>query len=781
LALADKSFRDSEKHDPLWNYRFRVLEAEILISRNMYQKSLDLLEVTPPPADSEVSVRRKMIQGLDLARLDRLEEARMRLEEAAEIADAMAPQLSGEAALDLGVLALFHTHQNALAGPYLHKALPLARQYKQPYIEAEILGSLGTFYRNLEHYDEAIDWLNQSLRLAESLHAPGLQMAALGNLGLTYINLGDIEKAIPLLEEAERHAAARGLKVSGAALLVNIGNIYLTQRSYAKAGDYFSRALVIYKEVKSEQDMAICENNLALASLGMGDLDEAERHSERALTIKRRSNDHPSELESLLTSARIAAARRDFAKAEPLLQQIVQENAKQALSWEAEGELADLYMAQNQIERAEPQFQRVLSTLDAVLKTLKHEEDRLAFSASASEFRGNYIRFLVARHNPTKALQVAELSRARTLADGLSAQRQAARPADVRTVSIADTQSFLKQSGQIVLAYWLTREQSFLWAITPTQCKLFTLPPQQQITQKVEAYRKVLLGPPRKGDREELGQDLYNTLIRPAEKLVPSGSRVIVIPYGSLNQLNFETLWVSGPLPHYWIEDVELENASSLSLLTHTGSQHSDHSKKLLLIGNPLQASPEYPRLRHADEEVNKVAQHFSPGLETIVKGGDAVPSAYKTSHPEQFSFIHFATHGTASETSPLESAIILSSEGEKNSYKLYAREILESPLKTELVTISACSGAGRRAYSAEGLVGLAWGFLRAGAHHVIAGLWDVDDAAEPELMDHFYSELGKNKNPAAALRLAKLAMLHSDSVYRNPYYWASLQLYTGS
>ena len=50
----------------------------------------------------------------------------------------------------------------------------------------------------------------------------------------------------------------------------------------------------------------------------------------------------------------------------------------------------------------------------------------------------------------------------------------------------------------------------------------------------------------------------------------------------------------------------------------------------------------------------------------------------------------------------------------------------------------------GRRAYSGEGLVGLAWAFLRAGAHNVIAGLWEVTDASTEQLMDRFYNEMDK-------------------------------------
>jgi CHAT domain-containing protein len=238
-------------------------------------------------------------------------------------------------------------------------------------------------------------------------------------------------------------------------------------------------------------------------------------------------------------------------------------------------------------------------------------------------------------------------------------------------------------------------------------------------------------------------------------------------------------LIVPGSSPHYWIDDVEVENASSLQLLTRASERQSIKSDSLLLIGAPVPTGG-YPALTHAAEEMERVASHFPANHVTRISGPAATPSAYRGSRPGQFDVIHFVAHGIASETSPLESAIILSPQG-VNPYKLYARNIISTPLRADLVTISACSGAGTRDYSGEGLVGLAWGFLRAGAHHVVAGLWDVDDAVEPDLMDHFYDELRNTKSPATALRLAKLAMLHSDSVYRKPYYWASLQLYTGS
>jgi len=47
--------------------------------------------------------------------------------------------------------------------------------------------------------------------------------------------------------------------------------------------------------------------------------------------------------------------------------------------------------------------------------------------------------------------------------------------------------------------------------------------------------------------------------------------------------------------------------------------------------------------------------------------------------------------------------------------------------------------------------------------------------------MDQLYGELQKGHTPEDALRAAKLSLLHSDNVFRKPFYWAPFQLYSGS
>ena len=415
---------------------------------------------------------------------------------------------------------------------------------------------------------------------------------------------------------------------------------------------------------------------------------------------------------------------------------------------------------------------------------MRHEDSQLSFLTNASRIYDDYIHLLVTRGKTGAALRWADFSRARTLAEGLGllAKGPATGPPPLNPQQIA------AQAKGTILFYWLGEKQSYLWAITPQKASLFTLPPGSEIDAAVQRYRKALAGPQdvlESADRD--GQSLYRILIAPAQAWLKKDSKVFVIPDGSLNNLNFETLLVSAANPsepklHFWIEDVTVANASSLRVLgaghAGKGKTKQRRNRDLLLVGNSVAPNDKYPELAKAGAQMESVARHFPVASQRILTRAEATPSAYLASSPERFSYIHFVAHGTASRLSPLDSAIVLSKgSAEDDSFKLYARDIIRHPLRADLVTISACYSAGERSYSGEGLVGLSWAFLRAGAHNVIAALWEATDASTELLMDKFYDELDKGASPDAALRAAKLSLLRSSG-FRNPFYWAPFQLY---
>lgn len=786
------------------------------------KESLALLGESLPPslANSEVAIRQRIIQAIASYYLQRFADANDLLSQAQRLSSQYKPELLGDVAIAQGTLAVMRNDLTTAERSY-RLALETARRNNRIFLEANALGSLGFLTMRQQHYSESIDWSNSGLDVARRLRNRALETKLLANLGWCYYQMGDYERALASFTVTEASSAQLGLLKDQMLWTNNLGLIQSQQRDYIGAEAYYKKSLDIARKLENKSAAAIALNNLAASALETKQFDLAERYNSESLKLQREIGDKAAELYPILNEARIEAGRKNYAASTKLLAQVIKNSGEDiSLRWEAESELANVYAAQKQTAKADAEFRRALDTIDRARASLSNEEYRLSFLGSAERFYNDYIDFLIAQKRTREALQVAEHSRARTLAEGLKLP-----PEELRKVAVHPERS-AKKLDAVILEYWLKPERSYLWAVTPSRVELYALPGQDEIEGAVQEYRKALLGPRDvKETANASGQKLYEMLVAPAHKLIeaeksrsrraagaPSASgapaagrqfvpRVIVIADGALHTLNFETLLVRSPQPHYWIEDAVVSNASSIALLgvnphlqqrqmwgtegnsptqAKRGLEWATHrDKKLLLIGDPNYAGTDFPALSQAKTEVQRVQNYFPELKRVVVEGNAATPSAYAASNAGQFGYIHFVAHGTASRISPLDSSIVLSREGD--AYKLYAREIMQKPLRAELVTISACYGAGNRTYSGEGLVGLSWAFLRAGAHNVIAALWEVNDASTPQLMDGLYSGLSKGQNPAQALRAAKLAMLHSDTVYRRPFYWGAFQIYVGS
>lgn len=771
-----------------------MLKAEILLWQTHNGEVLQLLSTPPPPelSNGEFAVRAKAAEGMALLTLSKDADDGGRLKEADELALKTAPQLRCEVVLFEGNQAFKKAHsfqgngvlrkqQYAMAEKSFLESLRLAQHYDQTFIQAAALGSMGRISTILGRFDDSADWYSKALEFARSSHYRLAEHISLQNLAWNYKQLGDLEKAIFYFSEEEKIIDSLGQDQLKEAVFNNLGETYSALGKYSAARESYLKALAIAREMdrdkKSDLKRHIVAilNNLAETALDQAEVEEAENYNRQAAALS------PVAPHTLLIAARIARARNHFAEAKSLLSKLSEDKGEGELDsefvrWDAQDELAKIAASEHQSGRAENQFQKLVDAVESARSSLHAVENRLAFSSHAGRYYDDYVSFLVTSGQLKRAFQVAEFSRARTLEEGVGLKAPL-HPGDIRIERI---QAFLKQHDRIILAYWLAGDNSFLWLVSPAQLRLFTLAADREIEGQARDYNKMLQEAHNPAELESKGQSLYEMLLGQVEKLMPRDAKLVIIPDGALSKLNFETLRAPRPTPHYWIRDAQVEVASSTTLLLSSRSRKLAQKQKLLLIGDPIQASSDYPTLMHAAEELKRVEAHFSPNQETVISGKDAAPSVYQASHPANFALIHFVTHGTASELSPLESAIILSPQAE-NSFKLYARDVVKTPINADIVTISACYGAGKRAYSGEGLVGLAWAFLRAGAHQVVAGLWDVDDRAAVDLMDNFYTELQKTGSAATALRAAKLKMVTSDSTYSRPYYWAALQLYTGS
>jgi CHAT domain-containing protein len=778
LAGADSALRAVPSRESEWYWRFTALKAEILEQQRLNKEALALLQPELPAslASSDIAVWRKMTEGAASGFQQQFADGERFLNEAEALARSSHPELLGEIFLRKGTLSF-------LRGDYLnaqsnyHSSLLIARQQKDLFLEAASLGSLGLVSERTGHYDESIDWYREALSFSQSVGAQGSTTRIQGNMGWSYFQMGDFESALVLYQQAEKASRERGLKGDQLHWLINIGNADYELHDYVAAENIWEQALRLARSQDNKREVTRCLNNLSQANLETGRTEIAQQYAEEAAGLERAASDERGVLYSMVVAGRIAMARQAFPAAEKAFKTVIQNPLVDiSLKWEAQARLGQLLRAQGQPAGADHQFLESIRTIEHARKSITREESRLSFLSAAVEFYDEYVDFLISQGRIVEALQVSELSRARVMAEGLGINSSAL---SFPMKRFNPTQT-ARRLNTVMLSYWLGPHHSYMWVVTATKISSFTLPPTSEIDALVQTYRKVLVGPRDAVETQNAeGKKLYDVLIGPAIGLIPQNSRVTMLPDNSLYGLNFEALIVSAPKTHYWIEDVTLTTANSLVLLAASSSTFAPRTKNLLLIGNTIEPNAEFPRLPQAAVEMSRVEQYFSRTNRTILSGDKATPPAYFESNPGQFSYVHFVTHGTASRTTPLDSAVILTKVGD--SYKLYARDIISRPLRADLVTISACRGAGERTYSGEGLVGLTWAFLRAGAHSVIAALWEVNDNSTPQLMDQLYWEISKGTSPDAALRDAKLSLIHSGTVYRKPFYWAPFQIYHGS
>lgn len=688
---------------------------------------------------------------------------------------------------------------------------------------AAILLNLGMSRLVRNRFDEALRYFEQVLE-DKTLERTLVYRTALGNAGTCYARLGDLERAIALqrrsVEGHERAASGPYLQQS----LGELGVTLLLNSNPAEGIPQLSRALDIATKNGYVADAAIWAGNLAIRYGDQGDWDRSEHFNNIAVELKEKAGS-PRLTYNIYTRARIAAGRGHTKDAIAGFEEAIHHASDDPYAaWEAEAGLAQVYRRDGSMSDAIGHFERALGIIEQTRAELLTREYRLTFLSRLIQFHRDYVDALVEHGDVERALEVAESSRARVLAERQGGARNARVPA-------RDFVKLAERTKSVLLSYWLAPSRSFVWVITGSGIRVVTLPARQEIEPLVRGYRDfvtVSLADPLATESSP-GTRLTEALLKPVLDAIPSGSSVVIVPDDVLHSVAFDMLPLAAPTPHYWIEDVTVTLTPSLALAAGAQPARAHAQPSLLLVGDPTQVDQTLPPLTYAGSEISGIERAFS-GQRHVIRGAAATPRAVAESQPERYSLIHFAAHATASVESPLESAILLSpdtaadgsahepplrpatsqadvgagheppvrpataradvgavreppssAQSPSPTYKLYARDVIGMPLVADVVTLSACRSAGGRAYGGEGLVGFAWAFLRAGARQVVAGLWDVDDQATATLMERFYARLAAGAAPATALRDAKLSLLKSGGNFRKPYYWAAFAVFSSS
>lgn len=793
-ALAEDGLRQAqETHQQGWTWAFEVLDAEVLVGQRQITAALGRLDAglsADRPRDV-VLARALMTRGYARCHTPDGENAPARAQADLETAERIAEDLGNsrvvaEVTLRRGTCAALQADL-ATAEALFRKTMETAERQGFRLIEAKAAGNLGNLRINASEYDDAVRWLRRSETLASGLAAGGLRARNLGRLGWCYYRLGDYERAIQVLSEAETLTQKLGYEGDRMVVLENLGQTLQRQGDYARANRSYARAATIAQELEDQNEaaetLADIQTTRAALALERGNYDEAASRAEEALRIQIEhrffAGQRPTTLllgeireRTLLLLGEIRERRGELPQAAARYHEVIAlPNVKPDMVWEAHAALARLYARDHRPAEAESEYRKAFALMETSLARLLEVEHQLPFFSSLDRFYDDYVDFLVGQGRTAEALRVADESRARLLHVRLQG-----------TGSVPghqiDYPRLARDSKALLLFYSTAADRSFLWAVSADGIRLIPLPGEKTLSALVSSYQQRILN-----SRDPLaeaapeGAELYRLLVQPVATAMASAERVILVSDGPLNPLNFETLIVPGSRSHYLIEDATLARTPSLRLLQVENASPPARARSLLVFGDPVPPDPEFPVLPFAGKEVASIAELFEPANRLVYSGQQATPSAYRNSDPKRFAYLHLAAHAQANSVVPLDSAVVLSADA--NAYKLYARDVVAVPLHAELVTLSTCRSAGTRTFSGEGLVGLSWAFLSAGSKRVVGGLWPVEDASTAELMTHLYRQLAAGADPIAALRQAKLDLLHSGTAYRKPYYWAPFVIYT--
>jgi len=750
------------------------LKAELALTEGHPPNPPDILDAElPREAVRPLAARQRYLRARFLAQTGRSDDVERVLNDARVLAQQTAAvDVALDADLYQGRLYL-QTGRWDAGNALLQRAVTDAAARGDERREGVALNNMGMGRVARGRFDEALPYFERVLGL-ERLRDELTYGASLNNAAMCYARLGDFDHAVPLHQRAIAAQETRSNRLYLAQAVGEFGNTYMQKGQTAAALPFLERALSVAREAGLMQQASWFADNVAAARINLADWDAAQAANNEARRLKTQAGDETL-VYNALNDAQIALGRGQLADASRLFNDTLR-TAKDdpSLQWLAHAGLADIARSRKDRATTVREFEATLRTIERTRADLLKTDYKLSYLTPLIHFYRAYVDVLMDAGQGDRALEIADSSRARVLAD------RAAATVPTRRTS-AEFTRLAQASGTLLVSYWLGPERSFAWVVDGRSVHVATLPPASRIEALVTDYQHLIVD--RAANPLAMattpGDDLFAAVVAPIQPFLTSGRPIVLVPDGALHTVNFETLPVPGPRRHYWLEDVTLAVAPSLATLqlpARTGPVRAD-SASVLLVGNALATDPRFPVLHFAGEELTRIATHFAPARVTRQEGAAATPRAYFAAGPERFAIVHFAAHASTSRESPLDSTVILSSD--TAGYKLYAREVAEHPLQADLVTVSACRSAGERLYSGEGLVGFAWAFLRAGARRVVAGLWDVDDKSTVAVMDRLYAGVSNGEPPATALRAAKLALVRAGGVYAKPYYWAPFQLFT--
>ncbi|MCU1340202.1 MAG: hypothetical protein JWO19_5783, partial [Bryobacterales bacterium] len=386
-------------------------------------------------------------------------------------------------------------------------------------------------------------------------------------------------------------------------------------------------------------------------------------------------------------------------------------------------------------------------------------------------------------------------------------------------VSITLTENFRTRSSLIhfqqglgesdlLLSFYLGKQESYLWAVTQSSIELHRLPAESEVREDVRQFREAILGDQPAGER--LGAELYQRLFGSLNPVDAAKTSWLLSLDGALFDLPFAAL-VTGYENGQPIYDAERHSSQRIPGAMFLNGQFGKAATGGYLgVGDPvynsadsrlntaarprIQASrakegEQLNRLVNSARELRRSSQVWQsdtgPARPMQILEGTA---ARRETFLQDLTFmqnlnrapltIHLATHVLAPSMQSRQAFLAFSLDASGSPGLLSTSEIGMLHVPGALIVMTGCATGTGNAQAGAGLLGLTRAWMMAGAGAVLATNWAVPDA-DGDLIPAFYRHL-RTESPAEALRLAKMEMIHSGTWQSSPSYWAAFQLTGG-
>lgn len=690
----------------------------------------------------------------------------------------------------LSELAIIYGQQNnaeqALA--HLEKAFAIAQELEDTIMMATLRHDIALQYKRFGDYDRSLAMYHQLLNQVESFGDQSGAAMVRDQIGRIYTEQKKYDEALRYHLKALAQLDADKTKRATVVTLNNISAVYLLQEKYAGALSAAEQAVSLSRETGRQNDLCFALTNLGYAQLGLNRLGDARSSFTEAVAIMERLR--------TLTAGGVEERQRYFEGGvqahHGLLNVLVRENRLQDALFLAERAKARALLDMMQQGRA------------GVHKTMtapeREEERRL--KSELIQLNKQLVRATYS-HKPdgerTRTIET-QLEKARLDYEAFQNQLYAAHPelktqrGEAPVVNAGELAELLPDAASVLLEYVVTGDTIYLFAITKpadqaaAQVRVYPLPvAQDELARQIEAFRQRLA-------TRDLGfrasaVKLYDLLLKPAEAQLRGKTNLVIAPDSNLWDLPFQALVNSSG--RFLIEDASVSYASSLTVLREMTKRRLDQAATrapatLLALGNPalngepVQRAHRVARntglnpLPEASEEVRALGRLYGASRSKVYVGADAREDRVKN-EAGRASILHFTTHGTLNNASPMYSYLTLAGGGPNEDGLLEAWELMQLDLKAELAVLSACETARGRIGAGEGMIGFSWAMFIAGVPAIVVSQWKVESASTRDLMVNFHRALNRDTK-SAALRQAALKLMRNPET-SHPFYWAGFVL----